>query len=298
MRLVEPSAILLAAPAIDWAAMAKYFEETGYSSDWFTRMRFEGETISDIEAIDEFAGRRCYRSFGIGDNPNITQVREDSGLWYDNTLSVKHGSVFEHGMLTFALENISRVCTHELVRHRVGVGISQESMRFVRLTDIPFWFPEWMRPRGLADGTIDPEHPGDTDLIERCIGVLEVLENHQRWMGFHFGLEKDENEIIDLSPLYMDKGKSFKFKKFVTSFMRRFAPEGVATGMVWSANIRTARFVIEKRTEEGAEEEIRLLFSKVADICVERFPLAFGDFEKIPVEDSNVPAYVPRYSKV
>lgn len=299
MKLVEPQAILLAAPQIDWEAMERYFlEVTGFSDDWFIRMQTSTPGMSDIERLDEFAGRRCYRSFGKGDNPNITQVREDSGLWYDNTLASKHGSVFEHGMFTFAFEGVSRVFTHELVRHRVGVGISQESMRFVRLTDIPFWFPEWTRPRGLEDGSIDPEHPGDVELLERCMGVLEVLENHQRWMAFHFGLEVDADNIIEQSPFYKEKGKGFSYRKFVTSFMRRFAPEGVATGIIWSANIRTARFVVEKRTEAGAEEEIRLVFSKVAEILIEKYPLAFGDFEKVPVEDSDTPAYVPTYSKI
>ena len=33
--------------------------------------------------------------------------------------------------------------THELVSHRPGTAVSQESLRFVRLADIPFWFPDW-----------------------------------------------------------------------------------------------------------------------------------------------------------
>src|SRR5260370_17723749 len=33
--------------------------------------------------------------------------------------------------------------THELIRHRPGTAISQESLRFVRLDELPFWFPGW-----------------------------------------------------------------------------------------------------------------------------------------------------------
>ncbi len=297
MRLVEPTVYLLAAPQIDWVAMERYFDEVGWSKDWFERLTGDDSAdIDDGEALAEFAGRRCYRSFGIGDNPNITQVRTDSQAWFDNTLDSGHGSVFEHGMFTFAFEGVSRVFTHELVRHRVGVAISQESMRYVRLTDIPFWFPEWVRPKFDAAGEMIDS--GDTDLVERCLGVLEVLENHQRWMGYHFGLEADPNKIIDPSPRYAEKGKGFKFKKFVTSFMRRFAPDGVATGIIWSGNARTLRFVIQKRTEAAAEEEIRLVFAKVAEMMIEGFPLIFGDFKPVPVEDSDVPAYVPEYAKV
>ena len=54
-------------------------------------------------------------------------------------------------MFSFVLHNVSRVVTHELVRHRPGTAVSQESLRFVRLTDIPFWFPDWAAGRSRAD---------------------------------------------------------------------------------------------------------------------------------------------------
>ena len=47
-------------------------------------------------------------------------------------------------------------------------------------------------------------------------------------------------------------------------FMRRFAPDGVATCIMWTANVRALRHVIEARTAPGAEEEIRLVFAEVA----------------------------------
>lgn len=274
-EFVDHKVFLLAEPAIDWSELERYFEEMDYSFDWIDRVNPAGfaandeESYSDSEVITEFAGRRCYKSFGIGDNPNVTRVREDSEAWYDNLLMIKHGSVLEHGMFTFALENVSRVETHEHVRHRVGTAISQESMRFVRLTDIPFWMPEWAK--------------GDPVLVERCKGVLEVLENHQRWMTQYFGIEPDPNGIVEVGKPYVtghpdDQVMGFAQKKFLTSFMRRFAPEGVATGMVWSANARQLRQAIEIRTSEGAEEEIRHVFGMIAKIVTERFPLAFGDF--------------------
>ncbi|GAA3742102.1 hypothetical protein GCM10022225_27110 [Plantactinospora mayteni] len=46
----------------------------------------------------------------------------------------------------------------------------------------------------------------------------------------------------------------------------RFAPEGVATGKVWTANVLTFRHVIEGRTAAGAEEKIRLLFGKIGEL--------------------------------
>lgn len=264
-RTVAPRMYLVSFPTIDWEEMNRYFSESQYGNEWLDRWK-RTPPGEDIEALDEFAARRCYRSFEPGLNANITQVRTDSEAFFENVKAQRHGSVFQHGMFTFVFEDVSRVFTHELVRHTVGVGISQESMRYVRLIDLPFWIPEWAI--------------GDDVLMRRCWGVLEVLENHQRFMTYHFGLEKDPEQLVDASPLYGEGGKSFFFKKFVTSFMRRFAPDGVATGIVWSANPRILRHVISMRTGMGAEEEIRLVFGQVAEWMINNYPLLFGDFRE------------------
>ncbi len=154
--------------------------------------------------------------------------------------------------------------THELVRHRPGTAVSQESLRFVRLADIPFWFPEWAH--------------GDADLMKRATALLEQMEEFQRWMAGHFGLD--------------DEGVPFGEKKHKTSFMRRFAPDGVATGLLWTANIRTLRHTIEARTDPGAEEEIRLVFGKIGELMQAEAPALFSDYE---VADG---AWVPRWRKV
>lgn len=50
--------------------------------------------------------------------------------------SFRHGylSVFEHSVYTFSIEGISRVCSHQLVRHRVA-SYTQTSHRFARPID-------------------------------------------------------------------------------------------------------------------------------------------------------------------
>jgi thymidylate synthase (FAD) len=206
----------------------------------------------------------CYRAWEPGLNPNVSKVRNDHEAYLTNILKSAHGSVLEHASFTFVLHNISRVATHELVRHRPGTAVSQESLRFVRLDDIPFWFPDWARE--------DPE------LMKRATALLDQMEEFQRWMAGHFGLD--------------DAGVPFHEKKHKTSFMRRLAPDGVATGMVWTANIRTLRHTIEARTDPGAEEEIRLVFGKIAELMRAEAPLLFADYE---VRDG---AWIPQWRKV
>ena len=43
-----------------------------------------------------------------------------------------HQSVAEHVYFTFAIEGISRACSHQLVRHRAGIVFSQQSQRYCK----------------------------------------------------------------------------------------------------------------------------------------------------------------------
>ncbi|MDX6741343.1 FAD-dependent thymidylate synthase [Actinocorallia sp. A-T 12471] len=265
MKSVEPEVFLIAKPQLDYDAIAAYLKEVGGEA-WLERLDrgdLDAE-LNDPQNLAEFAGRLCYRSWEPGLNPNVVRVRTDQTEYLQNILASLHGSVLEHVSFSFALHNVSRVLTHELARHRPGVAISQESLRFVRLQDLPFWFPEWARE--------DPE------LMERATELLGRMEEFQGWMAEHFDLDGE--------------GVPFKEKKHRTSFMRRFAPEGVATGLVWTANVRTLRHTIEARTAEGAEEEIRLLFGRIAEVVKAEAPALFGDYEVVEG------AWVPRWRKV
>lgn len=261
MRQVTPHVRLVARPELDYEEVAAYLAEVGGES-WLERMD-RGE-LDDAQNLAEFAGRICYRSWEPGLNPNVKRVRTDQSAYLQNILSSAHGSVLEHISFSFVFHDVSRVATHELVRHRAGTAVSQESLRFVRLDDLPFWFPDW------ADQ--------DQELMERATALLGQMEEFQRWMAGHFGLDED--------------GVRFGEKKAKTSFMRRFAPEGLATGLVWTANARTLRHVIESRTAEGAEEEIRLIFGQVGELMVKEAPALFGDYE---VREG---AWAPKWRKV
>lgn len=259
MKEVSPYVSIIARSMPDDDAIATYLR--GIGADDYAWDRRAEEPVD----IVEFGGRMCYRSWEPGLNPNVKKVRRDQTSYIRNILQSGHGSVLEHVTWTFLLEDISRIVTHELVRHRPGVAISQESMRYVRLNDLPMWFPDWATE--------------DTELMEYARYLLTEMEKFQLWAANHFQLDDDDAKFAD--------------KKAKTSFMRRFAPGGHATTMVWTANARTLRHVIETRTAPGAEEEIRLVFDDVASIMVSECPLLFGDFSKNP--DGS---WVPKWSKV
>jgi len=192
----------------------------------------------------------------------VTRVRTDRAAYLENILRSAHGSVLEHASYSFALRNVSRTFTHELVRHRAGSAFSQESLRYVRLTDIGFRVPPALEP-----------------MRERVLAIVEQLEEFQRKAAQALALD--------------DEGVPFHVKKEATSAMRRLAPIGLSTDIIWTANVRTLRHVIEMRTDPGAEEELRLVFDEIAQIMRREAPLLFQDYERH--EDGS---WVPTYRKV
>ena len=246
MRETSPTVHLIARPSIDAEGMRSYLEAVGGAS-WLSGR--EAEDGADAELLVEFAGRACYRSWEPGLNPNVTRVRSDQREYFANILSSAHGSVLEHASWTFAFRDVSRVFTHELVRHRAGSAFSQESLRYVRLTDIGFRVPPALEP-----------------LRDQVVSIVEQLEELQVSAAASLGLD--------------DEAVPFSVKKEVTSALRRLAPLGLSTDIVWTANARTLRHVIETRTAPGAEEELRLVFGMVAEVMLREAPGLFQDFAR------------------
>jgi thymidylate synthase (FAD) len=247
VRETSPSVHLIARPSVDLGGMRGYLERAGGAS-WLER-RLSEEGGVDAELLVEFAGRACYRSWEPGLNPNVTRVRADQREYFANLLASAHGSVLEHASWTFAFRDVSRVFTHELARHRAGSAFSQESLRYVRLTDLGFRIPEALEP-----------------VREQVVAIVEQLEEVQASLA----------ETLDLDA----EGVPFAVKKEVTSALRRLAPLGLSTDIVWTANARTLRHVVEMRTDPAAEEELRLVFGMVAEAMAREAPGLFQDFTR------------------
>jgi thymidylate synthase (FAD) len=259
VKETTPSVQLISRPSVDQEAMRSYLESVGGTA-WLERLADADGSGKDAETLIEFAGRLCYRSWEPGLNPNVRKIRTDRGEYFENLLASGHGSVLEHANFTFVFHRVSRVFTHELVRHRAGSAFSQESLRYVRLVDIGFRVPPALEP-------IRPQ----------VISLVERLEEFQR----------------DAAAELLDDEMPFAVKKEVTSALRRLAPIGLSTDIVWTANVRTLRHVIAQRTEPGAEEEMRLVFDRVAELALAEAPALFQDFRR-----REGGSWVPEYHKV
>lgn len=65
-----------------------------------------------------------------------------------------HESVFEHACFTFRVEGISRICTHQLVRHRLA-SYTQQSQRYVKLRNPTFIVPEAIKESEFYDEYVE-----------------------------------------------------------------------------------------------------------------------------------------------
>jgi len=132
----------------------------------------------------------------------------------------------------------------------------------VRLADIGFRVPPALEP-----------------VREQVLAIVEQLEDFQVSAAAELGIDEE--------------GIPFHVKKEVTSALRRLAPIGLSTDIVWTANVRTLRHVIEMRTAPGAEEELRLVFGRIAALMADEAPALFQDF----AQDGDG-AWVPAHHKV
>jgi len=261
MNKVEPLVIKIAETRLDEKGVQKFARQYG-ATDWLNHVR--PAQPNDAEFLIELSGRSCYKSFGLGLNPNITKIREDSRDYLTNILDKGDGSILEHASVTFAFLKVSRVFSHELVRHRAGTAISQESLRYVRPREILLWLPP------------------DLEFVSK---------------EFHDAVQEITKRYHDLESRFNWDKMTFEQKKRVTSALRRILPDGIATNLVWTANHRTIRWVIEMRTDPSAEVEIRNVFGQVAEICMRDYPNLYGDFNRRDLPDGTA-QYSPRFSKV
>lgn len=89
------------------------------------------------------AARLCYRDATVAELSKDLRRKEIETL-LAKVIENGHFSVLEHASFTFGAEGISRVSTHQLVRHRIA-SFSQQSQRYSRIRQPGFVTPPAIR---------------------------------------------------------------------------------------------------------------------------------------------------------
>ncbi|MBQ7268031.1 MAG: FAD-dependent thymidylate synthase, partial [Synergistaceae bacterium] len=87
------------------------------------------------DAVVAAAARICYRDVAAGELLKGEEENLSSNLIADLFRS-GHTSTFEHVSFTFGIDGLSRVASHQLVRHRLA-SFSQQSQRYVKMSPDP-----------------------------------------------------------------------------------------------------------------------------------------------------------------
>ncbi|USS41497.1 FAD-dependent thymidylate synthase [Thermococcus aggregans] len=167
---------------ITWAALISYWNE------WESET-FEKVTMNDVES-------------------HLPRV-----------LSYGHESILEHANFTFAIEGISRITSHQLVRHRLA-SYTQQSMRYIK---------------------INPEDVEETFVIPES--VKKDPELYEKW-------KKLMEDAIKLYEESYSKGIHQEDARFIL-------PQAVRTKIVVTMNLRELKHFLGLRACERAQWEIR-----------------------------------------
>ena len=226
-------------------------------------VQWVGES-TDGERLAEFAGRVCYMS---QHNPAKRSTRE----YLDNIKKQGHGSVLEHANYTLLLEGVSRSLTHELVRHRAGFAYSQLSQRYVDESQASFVVP----PAVAGDEALEAAWRAQVEDAQRAyVALVERLMERYGWVADRVHRRKMAREAA-----------------------RAVLPNATETKIVVTANARAWRTMLELRSSEGAELEIRRAALAVLRLLQTEAPGFFSDFEIYQGEDRREAARVT-YHKV
>lgn len=284
MHQVNPKAFFIAETKVNPAHMVEMLKAIGMSDEAVTEWWHDNQPVmqdcSDGETLVEVGGRLCYKSFEAGLNKNVTKVREGNNTYMKNILATKHGSVLEHATVSIAFIGVTRVFTHEIVRHRPGMAFSQESLRYVRLDDLGYRFPPMFENRQFLYSVFDAQ----PESFRQSVPAEQFVDNKIRdaRKAFEYAFTASENAYKGLCDAFnIDGLKDFNLKKKLTSAFRRVAPIGLATNILITGNHRSWRHIIELRASSAAEEElVEVIGTLVAPIMKHRYPNIYSDMTK------------------
>ncbi|MDQ4043144.1 MAG: FAD-dependent thymidylate synthase [Actinomycetota bacterium] len=259
--LRAPGVVMISRPRTSLAGLGDFLE--GFDPALGFPAYIDDPTgLPDSSQLCKTAGQVCYASFG----PRRT-TNENAAAYFERLTSAGHGSVLEHANFSFLLYGISRSVTHELVRHRAGVGVSQVSQRYVSGSVLRFVErPEYQD---------DPElHALFEERADRAAAEYEAMADRL--------LERQEKGVALLDAEYKTDAR-----KKVQQTARSVLPNETEAPMVFTGNVRALRHIIEMRADGHAESEIRNLAVRLFLCLATADPILFGDYELQSLPDGT-----------
>lgn len=191
------------------------------------------------------AARQCYSKFSAYQIFSQKKKLPPGKLsdFLSHLIRRGHLSPFEHVSFTFSLEGISRVCTHQLVRHRIA-SYSQQSQRYVSMDNFEFVIPPAVAKNKKAKKI-----------------YLEAVENTRK-------AYKELKNILEDVPGLDKEG--------LNQDLRFILPQASQTKIVVTMNVRELLHFFSERLCLRAQWEIRAVASKMFSACKQVLPEVFS----------------------
>ena len=223
----------------------------------------------DPEKIVASAAKLCYSPSDISTlMDNLTE--EGINKFIDRLASMGHESPFELITFTFGIEDISRACSHQLVRHRIA-SYSQQSQRYVDGNTF-----EYVVPPAISED-------------EECAKLFnEVLLNQQKAYSeirdalivkyikefYNKELAGTTEEILTNFKCE-NKAMFSSFVKKANEDARYILPNACTTKIIVTANARSLFNFFKLRCCTRAQWEIREVACEMLRLVTEVAPLVF-----------------------
>jgi len=125
----------------------------------------------DAEIQIARVAKLCYSASTIEELFKKIDARE-CGVFVKKLISMGHDSLLEHVNFSFGVEGISRVTSHQLVRHRLA-SYSQQSQRYVNLSNTF----DYIVPKSIQGNR--PAYEEYTRLMEVVHKIYKALLNNE-----------------------------------------------------------------------------------------------------------------------
>ncbi len=191
------------------------------------------------------AFRQCYHAGFVADMwPKLLAGEvpmEDQARFVENVLESGHDSPIEHVSFTFAVEGVSRACSHQIVRHRIA-SYSQQSQRYVDESDMDYIMPP---------------------------AIARIPEARERFEAF---MEEVGSAYRDLKGILVANGRKNKANEDA----RFVLPQAAETKIVITMNCRSLHHFFHLRCCSRAQWEVRRVADMMLAICKEKLPALFA----------------------
>lgn len=208
------------------------------------------------DKVVSMAAKLCYSKIGVEDiEEDLTDEKVEKFL--NHLVSIGHESPVEHVTFTFAIEGISRACSHQIVRHRLA-SYSQQSQRYVKLDQFEYIIPP----------EIEKNEEAKKIFIE---SMNKCQEDYDKLVEILF--KKHYQDLLDKG-VSEKKAKSQAEKKSIED-ARYVFPNACETKIVITMNARSLLHFFNVRCCNRAQWEIREMADEMLRQCKEVAPILF-----------------------